>query len=491
MAATNDLMSHLFGGQSTAHYTPGPNGELPAGVSGGGGTTTNDLIPYLFGYPPGGGWTMSPWYKPTPQPDGTILYSSGSRGGVEYLFNPKTGKWSMRQGGVMNSQWTPTQQPSWYSGDDENTNQLYPPPPITTVPDTANWDTSKIMDPRQLPMWLFEQFPSNYAYYDNLQKGLLDESWQGQKQAMETYNARQQEMSKLFNDQTAGLNAALANTKKQAALAQQEANSGSKAGLAAYQNAANQYQGYLSQALALQNEALKSNPQKYQQYIDSGTLPSGIDANLRAQKDTAIAAAKTALDRQAAKTLAGLKQTASGMGMQDSDYAALTRAKLANDAGATLSNVIDSQNNQYLTTRLEQPYKMQNAAISTMQSYNPFIQNIMSGGQAAATNTQKLGQSLIDSSAQNAALRLKGAQLAGDQANANFGSIMSAGNQQMQYPLSYYSMASSLPSNAASARSGYLNTMLEVWKSLLSNDTANAQINAQGDDGGFFDWLFG
>ena len=61
----------------------------------------------------------------------------------------------------------------------------------------------------------------------------------------------------------------------------------------------------------------------------------------------------------------------------------------------------------------------------------------------------------------------------------------------MQYPLSYYSMASSLPSNAASARSGYLNTMLEVWKSLLSNDTANAQINAQGDDGGFFDWLFG
>ena len=472
MAETNDLMSYLLGGQDPVHYTPGPNGELPVGVLGGIGV-------------------KSKW-KPTTQPDGTILYSSGSRGGAEYLFNPKTGKWSVRQSGVMNSQWTDTQQPDWYWGDEnQNPNQLYPPPPVTTVPDTENWDTSKIMDPRQLPMWLFEQFPENYAYYDNLQKGLLDESWQGQKQAMETYNARQQEMSKLFNDQTAGLNAALANTKKQAALAQSEANAGSKAGLTAYQDAANQYQGYLTQALGLQNEALRSNPQKYQQYIDSGTLPSGIDANLRAQKDTAIASARTALDRHTAKTLAGLKQTASGMGMQDSDYAALTRAKLANDAGATLSNVIDSQNNQYLTTRLEQPYKMQNAAISTMQSYNPFIQNIMSGGQAAATNKQKLGQSLIDSSAQNAALRLKGAQLSGDQANANFGSIMSAGNQQMQYPLSYYSMASSLPSNAASARSGYLNTMLEVWKSLLSNDTANAQINAQGDDGGFFDWLFG
>lgn len=474
MAETNDLMSYLLGGQDPVHYTPGPNGELPVGVLGNIGATW-------------GG------YKPTTQSDGTILYSTGKSGGTEYMFNPKTKQWYAMKGGVMNSKWTPTQQPDWYSGEDENqtTNQLYPPPPITTVPDTANWDTSKIMDPRQLPMWLFEQFPSNYAYYDNLQKGLLDESWQGQKQAMETYNARQQEMSKLFNDQTAGLNAALANTQKQAALAQQEANSGSKAGLAAYQNAANQYQGYLTQALGLQNEALKSNPQKYQQYIDSGTLPSGIDANLRAQKDSAIAAAKTALDRQAAKTLAGLKQTASGMGMQDSDYAALTRAKLANDAGATLSNVIDSQNNQYLTTRLEQPYKMQNAAISTMQSYNPFIQNIMSGGQAAATNTQKLGQSLIDSSAQNAALRLKGAQLAGDQANANFGSIMSAGNQQMQYPLSYYSMASSLPSNAASARSGYLNTMLDVWKSLLSNDTANAQINAQDGGNDFFSWLFG
>ena len=459
---------------------------------------TNDLMSYLFGYSSGGGWTTS-GYTPIPQSDGTILYSTGAAGGTEYLFNPKTKQWYAMKGGIRDAKWTPTQQPSWYLGEGQTPgttpsgggSTLYPPPPITTVPDTANWDTSKIMDPRQLPMWLFEQFPSNYAYYDNLQKGLLDESWQGQKQAMETYNARQQEMSKLFNDQTAGLNAALANTKKQAALAQSEANAGSKAGLTAYQDAANQYQGYLTQALGLQNEALKSNPQKYQQYIDSGTLPSGIDANLRAQKDTAIAAAKTAIDRQAAKTLAGLKQTASGMGMQDSDYAALTRAKLANDAGATLSNVIDSQNNQYLTTRLEQPYKMQNAAISTMQSYNPFIQNIMSGGQAAATNTQKLGQSLIDSSAQNAALRLKGAQLAGDQANTNFGSIMSAGNQQMQYPLSYYSMASSLPSNAASARSGYLNTMLEVWKSLLSNDTANAQINAQGDDGGFFHWLFG
>ena len=459
---------------------------------------TNDLMSYLFGSSSGGGGAT--WgYKPTTQRDGTILYSTGQSGGTEYMFNPKTKQWYAMKGGVMNSKWTPTQQPSWYSGEGQTPgttpsgggSTLYPPPPVTTVPDTENWDTSKIMDPRQLPMWLFEQFPSNYAYYDNLQKGLLDESWQGQKQAMETYNARQQEMSKLFNDQTAGLNSALANTKKQAALAQSEANAGSKAGLTAYQDAANQYQGYLTQALGLQNEALRSNPQKYQQYIDSGTLPSGIDANLRAQKDTAIASARTALDRQAAKTLAGLKQTASGMGMQDSDYAALTRAKLANDAGATLSNVIDSQNNQYLTTRLEQPYKMQNAAISTMQSYNPFIQNIMSGGQAAATNTQKLGQSLIDSSAQNAALRLKGAQLAGDQANANFGSIMSAGNQQMQYPLSYYSMASSLPSNAAAARSGYLNTMLEVWKSLLSNDTANAQINAQGDDGGFFDWLLG
>ncbi len=476
MAETNDLMSYLFGGQSAARYTPGPNGELPTG----GGATSQ--------------------YTPTTQADGTILYSSGSRGGVEYMFNPKTKQWYARQGGVRNSQWTQTQQPSWYSpgGQTPGTtpsgggnSSLYPAPPVTTVPDTTNWDTSKIMDPRQLPMWLFEQFPSNYAYYDNLQKGLLDESWQGQQQAMETYNARQQEMSKLFNDQTGSLNETLANLRSQASQAQQQAEAGSAKGLGYLSDAVSTYQGYLDKALGLQNQALKSDPQKYQQYIDSGTLPEAIDANLRAQKDSAIASARTALDRQTAKTLAGLKQTASGMGMQDSDYAALTRAKLANDAGATLSNVIDSQNNQYLTTRLEQPYKMQQAAISTMQSFNPFIQNLLTGGQAAAGNLQKLGQSTIDSSAQNAALRLKGAQSVADQAGSNFNSIMSAGNQQMQYPLSYYSMASSLPSNAASARSGYLNTMLDVWKSLLSNDTANAQIDAQNGGNDFLSWLFG
>jgi len=82
---------------------------------------------------------------------------------------------------------------------------LYPPPPVTNPP-TPGWQPDEnTMDPRTLPAWLFEQFPENYSYYDNLSKGLLDESWQLQRQAMQVFNQRQKEMSQLFNSETAAL----------------------------------------------------------------------------------------------------------------------------------------------------------------------------------------------------------------------------------------------------------------------------------------------
>ncbi|NCC58673.1 MAG: hypothetical protein EOM17_13770, partial [Synergistales bacterium] len=62
---------------------------------------------------------------------------------------------------------------------------LYPPPPVTNPPGPGWKPDANTMDPRTLPAWLFEQFPENYSYYDNLSKGLLDESWQLQRQAMQ------------------------------------------------------------------------------------------------------------------------------------------------------------------------------------------------------------------------------------------------------------------------------------------------------------------
>lgn len=344
---------------------------------------------------------------------------------------------------------------------------LYPAPPVTTVP-TESVPAEGKMNPRDLPTWLFTQFPENYAYYDNLQKGLTDQSWQLQQQAMETYNQRQQEMSRLFNEQTSALRSALDNAAK-----------GKSAGIGSLSEAARQYQGFLSQALALQNEALKSNPQKYQAYIDTGTLPAEVDAQLRALRDQAIASARSETERQKAQALAQLKQRASAMGMQDSDYAAQMNARLASEAGRAVADVIDSQNAQYIAQRLQQPYAMQEAAIKTMQSYNPFIGNVMAGGAQAAQNLQQLGKGQIDAATSQAALQQQA-----------FNSILAAGDNQMNYPLRYYEMAKALPETAAGVRNNYLTTMMQIWQALLGDDLSRERLDAEYGGDGLFDFLF-
>jgi len=344
---------------------------------------------------------------------------------------------------------------------------LYPAPPVTTVP-TGPVSPEKIMNPRDLPSWLFSQFPENYSYYDNLQKGLTDQSWQLQQQAMETYNQRQQEMSRLFNEQTAALRSALDNAAR-----------GQSTGIGSLSEAARQYQGFLAQALALQDEALKSNPRKYQAYIDTGTLPEGVDSQLRALRDQAIASARIETDRQKAQALAQQKQRASAMGMQDSDYAAQMNARLASEAGRAVADVIDAQNAQYIAQRLQQPYTMQEAAIKTMQSYNPFIGNVMAGGAQAAQNLQQLGKGQLDAAANQAALQQQA-----------FSNILAAGDRQMTYPVQYYQMAQNLPNTVADIRNNYLGTMMQIWQSLLNDDLSRERLDAEYGDDSFFDFLF-
>lgn len=342
----------------------------------------------------------------------------------------------------------------------------YPAPPRTVIPESPD----VAMEPRELPFWLSQLFPENYAYYDNLQKGLLDESVQGSRNAMDLYNTRQQEMSRLFNDQTGSLNAALAAAQR-----------GRSAGLGSFSEAAKAGQGYLTQAMKLQDEALRSNPQKYQAYIDSGTLPGDLDANLRGIRDDSLATTRRTLDRQQAKALSALKQQASGMGMQDSDYSAGLKAQLAQAAGQTMSDAISAQNREYMRERLDLPYKMQAAATNTMSAYNPFVSNLMQGGTMASGNLQQLGTAQLKAAADQAA-----------QQTDAFNSIMAAGDKQMQYPKDYFLMANQLPNNAIGARDSYLNTMMDIWKNLLANDATYAQIDAQRDDGGsWLDNIFG
>ncbi len=464
---------------------------------------------------------------------------------------------------------------------------LYPPPPLTTPPGLGWRAEEGDMDPRSLPEWLFAQFPENYAYYDNLQKGLIDESWQLGRQAMQAFNQRQQEMSALFNSQTANLNATIADRtarldstiddrteKLDAALGRSEA--GQQAGLGTMQQGTDLYQHYLNQALgqqdrnmemvkgshaaglgvigggvsdykkhlgnamALQGEALSANPLKYQHYIDTGTVAPEIDSQLRAARDTTISAAQRELDRQRVEANSQLQKRTATMGMQDSEYAAIQNARLGGEAGRTMANVIDSQNLQYLNQRLAIPYQQQQAATATMQSYNPFIGNILAGGAQDATNSMNYGRSIVDSGNSLGALGNQavgnilagGAQQASNYhnmgkanidssvalgslhnsafnnvvgaaqnafsgvtgaANQAYGNIMNAGNQQMQYPMQMFQMSQLLPQNAMNARQGYLNTMMDVWKNLLSADLAREghqiQRDAQGDGGNWMDYF--
>ena len=370
---------------------------------------------------------------------------------------------------------------------------LYPPPPVTNPP-TPGWKPdANTMDPRTLPAWLFEQFPENYSYYDNLSKGLLDESWQLQRQAMQVFNQRQKEMSQLFNSETAALKGTIADrtAKLDAALANAE--SRQNAGIATMGEGVNTYQRYLNEAMGLQNEALRANPLKYQHYIDTGTLPEEVDSTLRTLRDQTIASTRAELDRQKAQANAALKQRMSAMGMQDSEYAAIQNARLSGEAGRTMAETIEKQNAGYLQARLQQPYEMQKAAISTMQSYNPFIGNILAGGAQQGSNLQNMGKTQVDAATAMGQLQNNAFSNVVGAANSAYGNIMNAANQQMQYPAQMFQMATVLPGNALNARQGYLDTMLNVWKTVLNNDFSNAQLQAQKDanEGSWWDMIFG
>ena len=370
---------------------------------------------------------------------------------------------------------------------------LYPPPPVTRPPGLG-WEPGEgAMNPRSFPAWMFEQFPENYSYYDNLQKGLLDESWQLQRQAMQAFNQRQQEMSQLFNAQTAQLNATIADrtAKLDAALGRSEA--GQQAGLAEMREGTGVYQKYLNEAMNLQNEALRSNPQKYQHYIDTGTLPPEIDAQLRGLRDQTLAATQVELDRQKAQANAALRQRTATMGMQDSEYAAIQNARLSGEAGRAMSQAIDSQNAQYVAQRLALPYQMQQAAIGTMQSYQPFIGNIMAGGAQQAQNYHNTGKANIDSSIALGSLHNQAFGNVTGAANQAYGNIMNAGHQQMQYPMQMFQMAGQLPQNAMLARQGYLDNMMKTWQILLGADITREghQIQRDANEGSWWDTIFG
>ena len=135
---------------------------------------------------------------------------------------------------------------------------------------------------------------------------------------------------------------------------------------------------------------------------------------------------------------------------------------------------------------------MQKAAISTMQSYNPFIGNIMAGGAQQGSNLQNMGKTQADAATAMGQLQNNAFSNVVGAANSAYGNIMQAGHNQMQYPQAMFQMATALPGNALNARQGYLDTMLNVWKTVLNNDFNNAQLQLQKDanEGSWWDIFF-
>lgn len=406
-------------------------------------------------------------WKQIPQNDGSVLYTGG--GQLEYKFDPvpgTIGKWYVRLvGGTGNAgKWKETGMPA------DVINSLHPPIgispiekgqpqqpnpqnptkpnyPITTMPDFGdNPDTTSIFK------WLMQNLGTNYPYYDNLTKSLLEAGTQASTSAMDMFNTRMQELARLLNTSASNLESAKNDS------------------LSRLDNATKTYTGFLGQALGLQNQALSANPLKYQAYIDSGTLPEGLDSQLRTLRSQSIDAARTDAERILNKTIGKLNQQASAMGMADSDYAASAKAAIAGDTNRNILAAQQAADRDYLNARLALPYQMQEAAKSTMQSYQPFIQNIMSGGQTAAGLQSNAANALYNMTANNASTLLDAAQ------------------QQAQLPLSFYKMAQELALPAQNQSAGYLSTIMNIWNTLMNASIANNQNDSGG--GGFFDWLF-
>jgi hypothetical protein len=390
-------------------------------------------------------------WKQIPQNDGSVLYTGG--GQLEYKFDPvpgTIGKWYVRLvGGTGNAgKWKETGMPA------DVINSLHPPIgispkpnyPITTMPDFGdNPDTTSIFK------WLMQNLGTNYPYYDNLTKSLLEAGTQASTSAMDMFNTRMQELARLLNTSASNLESAKNDS------------------LSRLDNATKTYTGFLGQALGLQNQALSANPLKYQAYIDSGTLPEGLDSQLRTLRSQSIDAARTDAERMLNKTIGKLNQQASAMGMADSDYAASTKAALAGDTNRNVLAAQQAADQNYLNARLALPYQMQEAATSTMQSYQPFIQNLMSGGETAAGLQSNAANALYNMTSNNATTLLDAAQ------------------QQAQLPLSYYQMGQDLATPAQNQSAGYLSTIMNIWNTLMNASISNNQNDS---GGGLFDWLF-
>ena len=475
MAATNDLMSHLFGGQDPVHYTPGPNGELPTD----GGATTDDPM-YLFGYSSGGDWKISPWYKPTPQPDGTILYSSGSRGGVEYLFNPRTGKWKMRQSGVMNSQWTDTDQPGWYVDSDyPDSESLYPVAPTLGLPNEGE----SIAD------WITRTFPEQYTYYNNLGNSLLDYGTQGQINAMDLFNTRQQEASNTIND---AINS-IKGTNSQAAAGYDAINqmlSGARNSALSTMDTGNQaLAGYLGAATDLTNLATSANPLKYLKMMEKGEVTNDIDSQLRAIRDSNISAAVKPINQSAADAAKAAYRRNSVLGLAGSDLESEALRKIQNSKNSAVNDAVQAATTEYSKNRLAYPQTLVNAAINTMQSYSPYVSSLINSGQAAANNANTFGNSIFSTAANQANINQNSLQSLLDSAYKSANVQLTGADQLMQYPYAYYKMATELPANANTAKNNYLTQMLNVWEALMNNQTALAKINAEDEGGSWLDWF--
>ena len=413
-------------------------------------TTTGNLSGLLSSLLSSSGSGGTPAWKQVPQSDGSVLYTGG--GNLEYRFvAPST--WYVRNAGGSGS-WRPTSMPT------EVINAINGPSPVshieqtptTTYPITASPEFGTNPDTTSIFQWLIQNLGENYPYYDNLTKSLIDAGTQASTSAMDMFNTRMQELAKLLNSSASGLESA------------------KNESMSRLDNATNTYSGFLSQALGLQNQALSANPLKYQAYIDSGTLPEGLDTQLRALRSQSVDAARTDAERTLNKTMGQLKQQASAMGMADSDYAASTKAALAGDTNRNVLAAQQAADQNYLNARLALPYQMQEAATSTMQSYQPFIQNIMSGGQTAAGLQSNAANALYNMTANNASTLLDAAQ------------------QQAQLPLSYYKMAQELALPAQNQSAGYLSTIMNIWNTLMNASIANNQNDSGG--GGFFDWIF-
>lgn len=309
--------------------------------------------------------------------------------------------------------------------------------PGTTTPTTGNYTNatppyssggaySGDEDASGILSYLLKTVPSTYNWANNALMDSVNQTNQLSTQALESLQTKMNEIKDIFNTYGGAL-----------PTAQSEMMSGLTSADQAYGNILNKYAGF----------------------IENGTVPEGIAANLDKIRQNSYTNLEKRIGKDSNSAIREALNKFGANGMIDSDYFRNAMNDIAASGFSELSTAGRDIENSYLQSMMAYPFEMFNTLIP---QYGNLTTNLKDTAKTAYSS-----------------------------AESTFNDLMKGALEQADLPIQYFGLAQQLPGWFEKIQSGNLSSLNDIYKTLIQKDLLEKKIDAEkemADEANDFDW---